>query len=158
MQRQSGFTLIELMVTVAIVAILAAIAIPNYTDYIRRSKIQEATTALLAMRTKMEQYYQDNRFYSPPVGSPVVAPCQAGSSVPIPTGLKYFNITCPVIGANPPDYTIQADAIDSGVAGITFTIDVGNVRATTVAAGSAMDQAGYAANPACWTARKGGQC
>src|SRR3989449_7965409 len=84
MQRPTGFTLIELMVAIAIVAILAAIALPNYTDYVRRGKIQEATSTLLAMRTKMEQYFQDNRSYTTP-GAPVLAPCTAGSSVPVPT-------------------------------------------------------------------------
>ncbi|HMG58235.1 MAG TPA: type IV pilin protein, partial [Burkholderiales bacterium] len=98
MQRPTGFTLIELMVTVAIIAVLAAIAVPNYTDYVKRGKLQEATSNLLAMRTKMEQYFQDNRSYTTP-GAPVLAPCTAGSSVPIPP-LKYFTITCPAT-ANP---------------------------------------------------------
>ena len=154
MQRNSGFTLIEVLVTVAIIAILAAIAIPNYTSYVKRAQIAEAGAALLAMRTKMEQYFQDNRSYTTP-GAPVVAPCAAGSSVPIPA-LKYFNITCPVLTAA--TYTIQADGTDPTLVGITFTINEGNVRATAVTPGSPMDQAGYTLNANCWTIRKGGQC
>ena len=156
MQRPTGFTLIEVMVTVAIIAILAAIAIPNYSDYVRRGKLQEATSNLLAMRTKMEQYFQDNRSYTTP-GAPVLAPCTAGSSVPIPT-LKYFTITCPATANPATTYTIQADGTDPTLVGLTFTINEGNVRATTVTPGSPMDQAGYTANANCWTIRKGGQC
>jgi type IV pilus assembly protein PilE len=159
MQRKSGFTLIELMITVAIIATLAAIAIPNYTDYIRRGKITEATSALLAMRTKMEQYFQDNRSYTTP-GAPVLAPCTAGSSVPVPV-LQYFTITCPATATPATTYTIQADggsATDPSMTGITFTINEGNVRATTVTSGSRMEQAGYAANANCWTSKRGGQC
>jgi len=154
MQRSTGFTLIELMVTIAIVAILAAIALPNYTDYVRRGKLQEATSNLLAMRTKMEQYFQDNRSYTTP-GAPVLAPCVAGSSVPIPA-LKYFSITCPVLTAT--TYTIQADGSDPTLVGLRYTIDQNNGRVTTVTPGSPMDQAGYTNNNNCWTIRKGGQC
>ncbi len=156
MQRPTGFTLIELMVAVAIIAVLAAIAIPNYSDYVRRGKLQEATSNLLAMRTKMEQYFQDNRSYTTP-GAPVLAPCTAGSSVPIPT-LKYFTITCPATATPATTYTIQADGTDPTLVGITYTINQGNVRATQVTAGSPIEQAGYANNPNCWTIRKGGQC
>ncbi len=159
MQRPTGFTLIELMVTVAVVAILAAIAIPNYTDYVKRGKITEATSALLSMRTKMEQYFQDNRFYAPPVGSPVLAPCTAGSSVPVPT-LQYFTIV-PPCGLTATTYTITAtggSATDPSMTGITFTINESNVRATTVTTASPMYNAGYASNPNCWTIRRGGQC
>ena len=59
-----GFTLIEVMIVVAIVAVLAAIALPNYADYVKRGKIIEATSALSDLRTRYEQYYLDNRTYA----------------------------------------------------------------------------------------------
>ena len=156
MQHPTGFTLIEVMVTVAIIAVLAAIALPNYTDYLRRGKILEATSTLLSMRTKMEQYFQDNRSYTTPGGG-VLAPCTANSSVPIPT-LKYFTITCPATANPATQYTIQADASDPSITGLSFTINEANVHATTVTPGSPIEQAGYTNNSNCWTIRKGGQC
>ena len=71
MRRPSGFTLIEVMIVVAIVAILASIAIPAYTDYILRSKITAATSALGSQQVKMEQFFQDRRTY--------VGACAAGT-------------------------------------------------------------------------------
>jgi len=61
--NHSGFTLIELMVVVAIVAILAAVALPAYNDYVTRSKLTDAVTGLSDFRVRMEQFYQDNRRY-----------------------------------------------------------------------------------------------
>lgn len=58
-----GFTLIEVMVTVAIVAILATIAYPNYSDYVRRGNVQEAPSNLSNYRAQLEQRYQDHRTY-----------------------------------------------------------------------------------------------
>ena len=59
-----GFTLIELMVTVAIVAILAAIAYPAYRNYVIRGQLVDATNGLSALRANMERFFQDNRTYA----------------------------------------------------------------------------------------------
>ena len=144
MQRHSGFTLIEVLITVAIIAILAAIAIPNYSAYVVRSKITEATTNLLGMRTKMEQYFQDNRSY--------VGACQAGTVAALPPAgsLKYFNMTCANLSAT--TYTIQADGVQD-LTNLTLTIDQANTRTTVkVPTGWTMP----ATN--CWVSKKSGEC
>jgi type IV pilus assembly protein PilE len=61
--KARGFTLIEVMITVGIVAILAGIAVPAYTEYLRRGQLPEAHALLADYKVKMEQYYQDNRNY-----------------------------------------------------------------------------------------------
>ncbi len=63
MGSPSGFTRIELMMTVAIIGILAAIALPSYTADVQRGRVTEAVAGLAAMRAKMEPYFQDNRAY-----------------------------------------------------------------------------------------------
>jgi len=61
MKKQSGFTLIELMIVVAVVAILAAIAIPQYNDYVARSQVSEAITLLGGLKTPVaEQFANSN--------------------------------------------------------------------------------------------------
>jgi len=140
MLKQRGFTLIEVMVVVAIVAILAAIALPSYTDYVRRGKIQEATTNLLTMRTKLEQYYQDTKTY--------VGACAAGTIAPVPVG-KYFDITC-ALAAN--TYTVTATG-KGDTTGFVYTINQTNARVSTV---TGVD--GWSGNGSCWVIRKGGTC
>lgn len=142
-----GFTLIEIMIVVAIIGILAAIAIPQYTSYIRRAQISEATAGLSEMRVKMEQYFQDNRTYD---GTP--AACGAvGSSVAAAPAGKYFTFTCPTLTAT--NYIVLADGLDK-LAGLKLTVNQNNVRATdTVPSGWTLPSPNN-----CWVTAKSGAC
>ncbi len=156
MARQaSGFTLIEVMIVVAIVAILAAIAVPSYQDYITRGRIVEATAGLGDGRAKMEQYFQDNRAY--PTASPpcVVAPTAAttGTNVQM-TQLNNFTLSCTTTAST---YTITATGNSGGpMAGFVYTVTESNVRATTISGAPAAK--GWTGSTSCWVIRKGGLC
>lgn len=160
MRFQQGFTLIELMITVAIIAILAAIAVPNYTDYITRSKFSEAHGMLGDLRVKMEQYYMDNRRYSTTTGGGTCG--IPGGATPTVVNARYFTYTC--ASANPTaspagdqQYTLTATGIaGQGLDGIAFTLNHANARTTT--AGGVMATKGYAANGTCWVLKKPSQC
>lgn len=145
MRSQQGFTLIEMMITVAIIGILAAIAIPMYSDYVTRGKIPEATSALASMRIRLEQYYQDNRDY----GSD-----DASCGVPNPPS-DNFSYSCNwgAIGTNQ-GYTIVATGIESrGMKDFEYTIDQAGNRGTT-----RLPTKWGVAPVSCWVTNKGGGC
>lgn len=161
MRLMQGFTLIELMITVAIIAVLAAIAVPNYTDYVTRSKFTEAHGQLADLRVKMEQYYMDNRRYSTTTGGGTCG--IPGGNAPTTTGTKYFTYTCASSSANAAgdqQFTLTAAGITGqGLEGIAFTLNHANARATTVTASTPMANKGYtAATTTCWVMKKPAQC
>jgi type IV pilus assembly protein PilE len=129
--RSRGFSLIELMVVVAIAAILLSVAIPSYREYLRRGAVAEAIGAIGGARVVMEQYFLDNRTY-------VGAPC--------PANTKKFTITCTTDVAT---YTITATGTEN-VAGFVYTIDQADTRTTT--------GPWVTGTVNCWINRKGDSC
>ena len=125
----SGFTLIEVMIVVAIVAILASIAVPSYNDYVRRGQLPEAFNRLSDYRSKMEQYYQDNRNYGT-AANKCASDAAAASWNTFPDG-THFSFSCVASGATFQAYTITATGISGSVTGHVYTINETGVRGTT---------------------------
>ncbi len=157
MKRNNGFTLIELMIVVAVVAILAAVAIPSYSNYVFRGKVQEATSNLASLRVAMEQYFQDNRTYLNAANCGVTPP-----GAPI---VKYFSYACTATATT---YTITATggnaaSGDASMSGFNYSIantPTDNLKQSWILAPApATWQASTAAAPAaCWITNVGGQC
>jgi type IV pilus assembly protein PilE len=118
--RQNGFTLIELMITVAVVAILAAIAYPSYTSYVTRSKRSAVQGYMLELSNLQQRYLLDARSYAASVSA-------LNSSVPSNVSSNYTVATAPKSGTTPPGFTITATPIGgqltNDTACATLTID-----------------------------------
>lgn len=122
MKRQNGFTLIELLIVVAIVGILAAIAVPMYTDYVTRGQLVEAHAGLAGFRVQMEQYYQDNRTYN--------GAGPGGCGLPPGPTYQHFGHTCQITNGGQ-GYLATATGNAGRVTGFIFTINEQNQRQTT---------------------------
>lgn len=140
--RSRGFTLIELMITVAIVGILAAVAYPSYTEYVQRGRLAEATGEIGTMRVRLEQFYQDNRNYG-----------STGSAcgVPTPAATPTFTFSCDNGGGSNQTFLITATG-SASMSGFEFTVDHNNNQQTTAFPGAS----GLPA--ACWLTKRGGTC
>jgi type IV pilus assembly protein PilE len=104
--NRRGFTLIELMITVAIVAILTTLAYPSYIEHIKKTRRGEAKTALLDLATRQERYFSVNNTYA---DTPVKLGL-TGAAFPIPilvSSRSYYNMSV-TVGTPPSTYTVTA--------------------------------------------------
>jgi type IV pilus assembly protein PilE len=113
LKKNSGFTLIEIMIVVAIIGILAAVALPSYTEYVRRGDRAAARAALLEAQQFMERYYAANSRYTT---------TDAGTTSPtLPTRLQAVPVESPKY-----DLALSAPAVNSYT--LTATPRVADVK------------------------------
>lgn len=145
----SGFTLIEVMIVVVIVGILAAIALPSYSNYVTRSKLIDAHTKLGDLRVQMEKYFMDNRSYLNGAACGITATALATANA---DPARSFDFDCPAGSATDTTYTLIATGrAASGMSGFSFSVNQANAKTS-----SGPGDWGTAAN--CWLVRKGGDC
>lgn len=140
-----GFTLIELMIVVVVIAILSAVAYPAYTDYVIRSRIPDATSVLSASQVKMEQFFQDSHTFTN----------GTACTTALPTATASFKFTCS-IDSTGMKYTMTATG-QGTMKDFEYSVDQDNARKTT----SVPVSKGWAYPPAgtnCWVTKKGGVC
>jgi type IV pilus assembly protein PilE len=140
--KPNGFTLIELMITVAIIGILAAIAYPSYNDQVRKSRRADAITETAKIQQAQERWRSNNTTYSGDVSSSstglkLVTGTTVASSYNLPSG--YYSIA--ISNATGSGYTITATATgsqtsDTKCATLTATLAGGNITYGNTGTGS----------------------
>ena len=139
MKRQSGFTLIELMIVVVVVGILAAVAVPAYQEHVLQGKVLQDTAGLSDGRIKMEQFFQDYHDYSSP---------GLGTGAPVPAATQYFAFALSNLSAT--TYTITATGTGS-TSGFSYSINETNTKAT-------LTTPSWSTSATCWITKSGMSC
>ncbi|KZN37707.1 type IV pilin protein [Pseudoalteromonas luteoviolacea] len=128
--KYRGFTLIEMMIVVAVLGILATLAYPNYTGYLQRAARAEAMTILLDAANKQEQYFVDNRQY---------ASALSDIGIPSTSGNGYFTLTVTLANGG---YTLTATAANGPVRGDTIctTLSLNNLGIKSITGTGSVDE------------------
>jgi type IV pilus assembly protein PilE len=111
--KTAGFTLIELMIVTAIIAILASIALPSYREYVQRSSRTEARTQLLKAAQYMQRFYSaTDRYDQDRNGDSILGKFPVDLRVSPPSGTALYNLT--VTASQPTAYTLTATPVAGG--------------------------------------------
>ena len=133
-RRESGYTLIEIVITIMVLSVLAAMAVTSFSNYVRRARAADAIEQLDLYRTRMEKAFHNNANYG--VGACAVA---------LPTTVQQFAFAC-ALGAGNESYVARATGSGS-MNGYEFSIDDRGIRRTEAFPG-------LAAAADCWMVEK----
>ncbi|HEX8989346.1 MAG TPA: type IV pilin protein [Rhodocyclaceae bacterium] len=135
MRTLRGFTLVELMIVVVVLAIIVAVAVPSYQEQARKSRRADAKVALTTAVQLMERYYTENARYT----TTATAPFTCGITLPIASPKGYYSVSgCTATTAN--TFTLTAAPSVADPACGSFTITNAGTQGVTGTAGAA----------ACW--------
>lgn len=140
-----GFTLVEVMIVVVLLAILAAVGYPQYTNHVATGYIAEAHADLMDYKNKMESYYQDEKSYRSGTSG---STCGVQAGVYNTSGKK-FAYACT---ADEESFTITATSSVPLLEGIGFTINNNGAKQTFKGTIATIAQA------TCWAKKRGGEC
>ena len=136
-----GFTLMELMIVIAIISVLAAVAIPSYRQYNMRANRSAAAQIMLSVANRQEQYVLDARAYTNVLGSSGLNIAQDGwtCSNTVATGCtnNFYRVTAAFTAGPPPSYTITAlpDSTKYQASDGTLTLTSAGVRSRSAGDG-----------------------
>ncbi|RNL60040.1 type IV pilin protein [Zhongshania marina] len=128
-RRNNGFTLIELMITVAIIAILTLVALPSYRDYTLRANRSAAAGFILEVANQQERNFLDERAYASDM-------TDLGLAIPAEVSANYTVTTAANNAATPPSFTISAAPTGSQASDDCGTLTLNNTGAKGHAAGA----------------------
>ena len=122
MKTRRGFTLIELMIAVVVIAVLIAIAFPSYMQYLKKGRRGAAQTFISEVANKESQYLLDNRNYAVNIADMSSANA-LGITTPSDVSPYYTVAVGPAAVTSPPTYTITATPIGNQVSDGALTLD-----------------------------------
>jgi type IV pilus assembly protein PilE len=128
--------MVELAIALTVLVLLAATAVPVFTDYLRRSKLTDAFTTMATYRTRMDHAFQDENSYG----------VDGACAIPAPPTSSYFSFVCK-LGEEGNSYVMTASGVGA-MDGYAYSIDDGGNQRTTAFPGAVVPAT-------CWLSRKG---
>ena len=131
---QRGFTLIELMIVVVVVAILASIAVPAYNEQVQRTRRTTATGELLSVAQALERFHTVNSSYVATPGDPSATPPTTDSNALCARTLDFYTISCETLTRNTFEVRATPTGRQAGDRCGTFTLTQAGVKGLVGAA------------------------